>query len=163
MKKALTYICLVFLAVIQTGAGQYIRIFGVLPNLILTLTIVYSMTNGLVRSAVMGVVAGLLIDSTSHGVFGLNGLLLMYTAIIISYFSRKFYYENKLATFCGVFVYTALYESVLVILTQVIFSKTPFFYVFVRYVLVESIVNAVISIPVLYIVKWLNNEYIRGI
>ena len=163
MKKALTYITLILFVVIQTGLGKYIKFFGVLPNLILTFTIVYAMTNGMVRASALGLVAGLFIDSTSYGVFGLNGLMLMYTALIISYFSGKFYYENKTASFCGVLVYTAVYESFLLIVTQVIFSKAPFFYVFVRYILLESLINALISIPVLYWVKWLNNEYIRGI
>lgn len=163
MKKALTYITLVLFTIIQTGAGRYIRIFGVLPNLILMFTIVYSLTNGSLRAGILGLVAGLLIDATSYGVFGLNALMLMYTSLIISYFSRKFYYENKLATFCSVFVYTLVYESLLLILTQVVFSKSPFFFVLGRYILVESLINAVISLLILYWVKWLNNEYIRGI
>ena len=87
----------------------------------------------------------------------------MYTAIIASYFSRKFYYENKLASFCGVYIYTAIYESILLIFTQVIFSKAPFFSVFFRFILVESLINSAMAIPMLYVVKWLNNEYIRGI
>ena len=163
MKKVLTYITLLFLVVFQTGAGRYIRIFGILPNLILIFTILYSMTNGSMRAGVLGLVAGMLVDSTSYGIFGLNALLLMYTAIIVSYFSKRFYYENKTAAFCGVLIYTLVYESVLLILSQVIFSKAPFFYVFVRYIIPESFINAVISIVVLYWVKWLNNEYIRGI
>ena len=163
MKKTLTYICLVLIAVIQTSVGRYIRVFGILPNLVLIFTVLYSLTNGSVRAAVLGLVSGLLLDATSLGVFGLNGLMLMYTALIASYLSRKFYYENKLATFLGVFVYTLIYEAVLLILTQVMFSKSPFLYVFWRYIIVESLINSVISIPMLYLVKWLNNEYIRGI
>lgn len=163
MKKVLTYITLILFVVIQTGLGKYIRFFGVLPNLVLTFVVVYSMTNGMVRAAVVGLVGGLFLDSTSYGVFGMNGLMLMYTALIISYFSAKFYYENKTASFCGVLIYSALYESVLLIVTQVIYAKSPFLYVFGRYILLESLINALISIPVLYWVKWLNNEYIRGI
>lgn len=163
MKKVLTYITLVLFAVIQTASGRYIKIFGVLPNLVLTFTILYSLTNGSFRAGVLGLVAGLIIDSLSSSAFGLNALLLMYTAIIASYFSRKFYYENKLASFCGVYIYTAIYESILLIFTQVIFSKAPFFSVFFRFILVESLINSAMAIPMLYVVKWLNNEYIRGI
>ena len=163
MKKALTFITLILVAAIQTGAGQYIRIFGVLPNLILTFTILYSMTNDSFRAGACGLVAGFILDSTSHGVFGLNALLLMYAAIIISYFSKKFYYENKTAAFCGVFIYTAVYEAVLLILSHVLFSNASFFYVFIRYIILESLINAIISILLIYWIKWLNNEYIRGI
>ncbi|MBR3934361.1 MAG: rod shape-determining protein MreD [Clostridia bacterium] len=163
MKKTLTYITLVLLAVVQTAAGRHIKIFGVLPNLVLTFTILYSLTNGSFRAGVLGLVAGLILDSASASVFGLNALLMMYTAIIASYFSRKFYYENKVASFCGVYIYTTIYESVLLILTQVMFSRSPFFSVFIRYILVESLINSILAIPILYAVKWLNNEYIRGI
>ena len=163
MKKILTYISLVLLLVIQTAAGRYIRIFGVLPNLALTFTIVYSLTNGSFRAAALGLVCGLLFDSTSNGAFGLSGLIVMYIAIAASFFSRKYFYENKLAMVCGVFLFTVLYESILLVLTLVLFSEAPFFYCFVRFILPEAFINSVITVPVLMWVKWLNNEYIRGI
>lgn len=163
MKKTITYLTLVLLAVVQTGAGQYIKLFGVIPNIILTFAVVYSLTNSSVRSAVMGLTSGLVIDVTSAGTLGLNGIFLMYICLAVSYFSRKFYYENKLSSFISVYIYTAVYESLILITTQVIFSKSPFFYVLGRYILVESLINSLIAIPLMFWVKWLNNEYIRGI
>lgn len=163
MKKALTYISLVLLLVIQTSAGHYIEIFGVVPNITLTFVILYSLTNSLTKAAVMGLVGGLLFDSCRVGAFGLNGLLLMYTSLMASYFSSKFYYESKTVTVAGVFIYTILYKTMFLILTSVLFSQTPFLYTFFRYILVEALWNAIIALPMLIWVKSLNNEYIRGI
>lgn len=163
MKKILTYITLVLLLVVQTAAGRYIRIFGVLPNLALTFTIIYSLTNGSFRAAALGLVCGLLFDTTSSGAFGLNGLIVMYVAIAASFFSRKYFYENKLAMVCGVFAFTLIYESISLIMTLVLFSQAPFFYSFVRFILPEAVINSIITVPLLMWVKWLNNEYIRGI
>ena len=102
MKKVISYLTLVLLAVVQTGAGQYIKLFGILPNLILTFAVIYSLTNSSVRSAVMGLSAGIILDATTVGAFGLNGIFLMYTCLAVSYFSRRFYYENKLSSFISV-------------------------------------------------------------
>ncbi len=163
MKKVLTYIFLVLLFVIQTAAGHYIEIFGVIPNITLTFAIVYSLTNPMGKAAALGLLCGLLFDSCRVGAFGLNGLLLMYTCLTASYFASRFYYESKPVTAVGVFLYTAVYKALFLGLTSVMFSQTPFFQTFLRYVLVEALWNAVITIPVLSLVKWLNNEYIRGI
>jgi len=163
VKKVLTYIILLLLLVIQTSAGSYIRVFNVLPSPALVFTIIYSLTNGSFKSAALGLVCGLLFDATSSGVFGFNSFLVMYLCISASLFSRKYYYENKLATVCGVFLFTVIYETLTLIFTVVLFSKAPFFYSFFRYILPEALINSIIAIPVLMCVKWLNNEYIRGI
>ncbi len=163
MKKTLTYIILFVLLAIQTSAGHYIKIFGVVPNITLTFTFVYALTNTPLRSAALGVVCGLLFDSCRVGAFGLGGFILMYTCLAAAYISSKFYYESRFSVASGVFVYTLIYNAVFLVLTSVLFGRAPFFYTFARYILVEALWNSLISFPMLILVKWLNNEYIRGI
>ena len=163
MKKALTYISLVLLFVFQTSAGPYIKIFGVIPGLILTFTICYSLTNSTFKSAAVGLVCGLLTDSATSGAFGLDGLIVMYLAIAVSYFSRKFYHENKLFVICSVMLFTVIYETVSMGVAVLMVSGTPILYSFVRIVIPAAIYNGLIAVPVYMLVKWLNNEYIRGI
>lgn len=163
MKKVLTYISLVLLVILTTSAGRYIEIFGVSPNPALCFVIIYSLTNGSAKSAALGLVCGLMFDSVSDVAFGFNSLILMYMCLISSYFSKRFYYHNKPALVFGVFMYSLFYQTVSLVFTAVIFSDAPFFYTFFRFALVEAIFNSIIAIPLLWWVKWLNNEYIRGI
>ncbi|MBO5743318.1 MAG: rod shape-determining protein MreD [Clostridia bacterium] len=163
MKKVLTYISLVLLVILGTSLGRYIEIFGVSPNPALCFVIIYSLTNGSVRSASLGLVCGLIFDSVSNVAFGFNGLILMYMCLISSYFSKRFYYHNKTALVFGVFMYSLFYETLSMLFTAVIFSDAPFFHTFFRFALVEASLNSIIAIPILFWVKWLNNEYIRGI
>jgi rod shape-determining protein MreD len=163
LKKFLTYLSLVILVILETSAGRYIEIFGISPNPALCFTIIYALTNGSVKSAALGLVCGLLFDSVSDVAFGFNSLILMYMSILASYFSRRFYYHNIFALVFGVFMYSLFYETISLVFTAVIFSDAPFFYSFSRFVLTESIFNAIIAVPMLWWVKWLNNEYIRGI
>lgn len=163
MKKILTYVTLVLLFVIQTSAGHYIRLWGVLPNPAFSFTIVYALTNGSFRGAALGLCCGLLFDSGTHIAFGFFGLVVMYLSCSASFFSRRYYYENKLSIFSGVFIYTIIFESISLIFTAVLYGEAPFFYSFARFVLPEALINSLISIPLLMWVKWLNNEYIRGI
>jgi len=163
VKKALTYISLVLLFVFQTSAGPYIKIFGVLPGIVLTFAVCYSLTNTTFKSAAVGLVCGLLTDSATSGAFGLDALIMMYLAIAVSYFSRKFYHENKLFAVCSVMLFTVVYETVSLGISVLMVSDVPIFFSFIRIVIPEAIYNAVITIPVFMLVKWLNNEYIRGI
>lgn len=87
----------------------------------------------------------------------------MYLALAASYFSHKYYYENKLAIAFGVFIYTLVYETISLVFTVLLLHEAPFIYSFFRIVFLEAVINSVISIPVFLWVKWLNNEYIRGI
>ena len=151
------------LLVVQTAAGRYIKIFGILPNIAFCFTIVYSLTNGTFRSAILGLCCGILIDSTTDVAFGFNSLVIMYIALSASYFSHKYYYQNKFAVALGVFIYSPIYETILIVFSVLLFSEAPFLYSFFRYAFVEAIINSLISIPVFLWVKWLNNEYIRGI
>lgn len=163
MKKFLTYLSLVLLVIVESSLGRYIEISGISPNPALCFTIIYALTNGSVRSAALGLVCGLLFDSVSNVAFGFNSLVLMYMCLMCSYFSRKFYYHNKTALVFGVFMYGIVYETVCLIFTAVTFSDAPFFYTFFRFILPEAFLNSLIAIPMLWWVKWLNNEYIRGI
>ena len=149
--------------ILGTSLGRYIEIFGVSPNPALCFVIIYSLTNGSVRSASLGLVCGLIFDSVSNVAFGFNGLILMYMCLISSYFSKRFYYHNKTALVFGVFMYSLFYETLSMLFTAVIFSDAPFFHTFFRFALVEASLNSIIAIPILFWVKWLNNEYIRGI
>lgn len=163
MKQFLTYLSLALLVVFQSAAGHYIKFFGVMPNFALCFTIIYALTNGSMRAAILGLACGLLFDCTANVAFGFNSLLLMYMTLICSYFSRKFYYQNKTAVVFGVFIYTLAIESISLVFTAVLFSDAPFFYSFFRFVLIEAVLNSIIATPLLFWVKWLNNEYIRGI
>ena len=149
--------------ILGTSLGRYIEIFGVSPNPALCFVIIYSLTNGSVRSASLGLVCGLIFDSVSNVAFGFNGLILMYMCLISSYFSKRFYYHNKTALVFGVFMYSLFYETLSMLFTAVIFFDAPFFHTFFRFALVEATLNSIIAIPILFWVKWLNNEYIRGI
>ncbi len=151
------------LLVVQTAAGRYIKIFGILPNLAFCFTLTYAMTNGSFRAALLGLLCGILIDSTTDVAFGFNGLVIMYLALAASYFSHKYYYQNKYAVAFAVFSYSLVYETIHIVFSLLLFSEAPFLYSFFRYAFIEALINSLISIPVFLWVKWLNNEYIRGI
>ena len=88
---------------------------------------------------------------------------MMYLAIAVSCFSRKFYHENKLFSICSVMLFTVIYETFSLAISVFMVPHIPFFYSFIRVVIPITIYNGCITVPLLMLVKWLNNEYIRGI
>ena len=164
MKKVLTFVSLFLLLVFQTTVGQYIKIFNVLPDFILTFAIVYSVSNMAFKSAVTGLVSGLLLDFTLvHSPYGISALIMMYTCTVVSNLSGKFYYESIPVSLCFVFGATVGYEFIYLLLTKGIFSEVSMVYALWRYIVPEAILNTIICLPLRLWVRWLKNEYIRGI
>ncbi len=162
-KRILSYALLVLFALIQTSAGRYIKIFGVLPNIVFCYTAVYALTNSSLRSAPMGLVCGLIIDTFSKGIFGANGFILLYLCMLASYLFGRYCFESRLCLMGGAFVFTLVYEAISVLLMSFFGTGLSFFYCLMRYILPLCVINSIISFPMIILVKWLNSEYIRGI
>lgn len=162
-KRILSYSLLVLFALIQTAAGRYIRIFGVLPNIALCYTAVYALTNSPVRAAPLGLLCGLMIDALSKGIFGANGLILMYFSMLASYLFGRYFFESRFCICIGAFIFTFFYELTSLLLVSVFGADAGFFYCLIRYIIPLCLINAILSLPMIILVKWLNSEYIRGI
>ncbi len=164
MKKFLTFLSLFLLLVFQTTAGQYIKLFDVLPNYMLVFIILYSMSNTHAKTLIFGVTCGLMMDAvSSHSLFGLSTLMIMFMTLGICWLTNRFYYENGVLAVVLVFILTFAYDFLYLFLTKGIFDEISMFYCFWRYMLPEAVLNSVICIPVRYWTLWLKNEYIRGI
>ncbi len=162
-KRILSYALLVLFVLIQTAAGRYIRIFGVLPNIALCYAAVYAFTNSLFRSAALGLACGLMIDALSKGIFGANGFALMYLSMLASYLFGRYCYESRLCISGGVFLLTLVYELSSLVLSSLFGSDAGVFYCLIRYILPLCIINSLLALPMTALVKWLGSEYIRGI
>lgn len=163
MKKILSYLTLLLLFVLQTSLGQYIKIFSVMPNLIFAYAIIYSMTNSALKSAVMGCVCGLLTDVSFGETSYVNALLIMYISLAVSHIYGKHFFENKLVYAGGVFAGTVVYDILIIIITAFTSGSLPFLYTFFRFTVPEAFINSAVSLLFLIYVRWLNNEFVRGI
>lgn len=163
MKKILSAIAVFFVYAIQTSIISRVDLFGIEINLMLTFALVYAAYSDLLAAGIMGCICGLLLDVSSSTVFGYNGLIVMYIAVLTSIVASKFYSESRLVSIIIVAVSCFLCELVRLALYNTMFESMSVAYASFRYILPQALLNSVVSVPVTVFVKWLKNEYIRGI
>ena len=74
---------------LQSLLFENLKIFSCSPDLVITLIIIFSVSLDFVPAAVLGAFAGLLIDVMYEQVFGLNLLIYMFFALLISLAADK--------------------------------------------------------------------------
>ncbi len=163
MKKFFLSLTLLVLFVIQTSIGDKLKIFSVSPNLILIFVILFSMNASILKSAIAGLICGLLTDSVGFWVIGYNALFMMYIGILTSVMSSRYYFETKLTTFIIVFVFTFIFGFINTVVSSVIVSKLPVWYITYRYILFECVYNSYVALVISPLIKRLKIEYVRGI
>ena len=163
MKKILTALIFCLILIVQTSMGIHINIFGITPNLLLIFALLMSVNSSAFKAGLIGCICGLVFDFSSDGSIGFYGLVVMYMCIITSALSNRFYVESILASVIIVFVMGFLCEFVCLMFSDALFEDFSLLHSTIRYILPESIINAIISVLFAKPTRWLNNEYIRGI
>ena len=121
MKKKLLFYSffIVFFLLLQTTLLQHVKIHGVMPNMLITLTIVTALVRNSTEGAVVGFFSGLCIDMQFGAVLGFYGLVGMFAGIAAGSLSRKIYRENLLVVAFFTFVYSVVYESVVFVINNI--------------------------------------------
>ncbi len=162
MKKAVTYITLVLLFVLQSTVNNYIDIYHIFPNLILVFTICYSLKTEPFKAACLGFVAGMLTDISIGRYMGLNTLLFMYTAILVSSFGFNYLKDNIFTSALCVFVVSLIFEFVYGFLIYVLFDMATVKQVVLDVVVFEAVYNMLVSFLLYTYTGWLAREQVRS-
>ena len=163
MKKFLSAVILLLLFALQTSVMSPSVIFGIEINLVLVYTFAYAVNSDLFASAVMGALCGMLLDVSGGSVIGYNILIVMYLSALTSVVSFRFYSENRMVSVVIVTLSVFVCEFLRLVIYGTLFTDIEIMYTVIRYILPQAVLNAVVCVPVMMCVKWLKNEYIRGI
>lgn len=163
MKKILLYVALVLFAVVTTSLGDYIKFFGISVNLALVYTILYAVKSSPAQAAIMGCLCGLIMDLSGVNIPGINALIVMYISLGISYVANRFFYESKIFELFSVLLCVFFAQFFSLMITRAIFGTVSQLYASVRYILPSSALSVVAAVPMSFVIRWLKNEYIRGI
>lgn len=162
MKYFWSYFTVLILFLVQTTLGKYIDILGIAPNFVFVFAVCYSMYNFPVRSAILCVTAGLLLDLYGCKTVGVNALLYMYIGLAVSLFGSSLMKKNIWAVVLGVIIVSALYQSVYLLFGYVLKSDVSFLYGFLRIVIPGTLYDGVAALVLSNWAKWLSEEQIRG-
>ncbi len=163
LNYVLTYITLIVIYILQTSLGIYIDIYDIAPNIIFVFAVCYSMYNFPVRSTVLCLVAGIMVDLYSQPYVGINALLYMYIGLAISNFAGSLIKKNIWTVALGVLVVSVVYHTAMLIINYVIPGYAAFWYPFLRIVLPTALYDGVISVVIACWARWLSEERIKGL
>jgi len=112
IKRYSLYIILIGAFLIQLLFLDHIKIAGAKPDLLILLVVFFAIFFGPSTGAEAGFVYGLLKDTYSLDIFGVNFLLLSLTGLIAGILSPKLFRESKLTQVLLVFASSVLYMIV---------------------------------------------------
>lgn len=99
--------------ILQSLLLENIKIFSCSPDLILACVIIFAVSQDFITASIMGAFAGLLKDALYARVFGMNILIYMYLAILVSISVDKKNDNSPLIMSWILFVCTASFEIAL--------------------------------------------------
>lgn len=158
VKIFLISIYILIITVVQSTILDYIRVFGVKPNLLVVFIICFSLIHGdMAEGAAVGFFSGLAQDMVTGKVLGLYSLLGMFLGLVLSSVNRRLYRDNVIVIIFFTFIASAIYESVLMLY---VYLKQPFNLVeALRYgILPVTIYNCAVSILFYVLVSKLNKR-----
>lgn len=157
--KAVYFSILLYgIIILQTTLLNYISINNIKPNLILIFIICVALIKGGLESAFIGLAAGLLQDILTGGSIGPYALMGFLVGFSLGGFNKRFYKDNIFACAIITIVVSMLYESVF-ILPRIPFNNLALFIsIFKSGILVETVYNVVMCIPIYILILKINNR-----
>lgn len=155
---AVFFVC----AIIQTGIVGYIDIFGIRPNLFITLITCFALLGRAAEGAVIGFIAGIIQDMTMGYSLGGYAVLGMYLGLIVGILNTGFVKENLLVAIAFVFGASIAYETIFYFLVLFISGQTDILLAFRKIILPEAVYNslaALLFFPIVVLIDgWLRQR-----
>lgn len=147
-RYALTVGFVFLLTVVQTTVLRTVEIFGVIPNLLLSAVICYSLIKGDPKAVVFGVVCGFLLDFFGGRTIGMNTLLCTYTALLCILLHGGLFNNNAFVAMLFVFVISVPYEFMNYFFHFFIWGEASVLYALFAKILPGAVYNALVTLVI---------------
>ncbi len=159
MKVALHGGFLLLCSVLQATWLNYISVFDVKPNLFLVYVVVLSFFCNKTEGAVVGAVFGLVLDVIIGKIIGVNTVISLLVGFTVALFCERVIRKNSvLVTALSIVVITIVYESLYYLFAFLFVEGMGYWNALIGVILPECIFNAIISIPLYYILRKLTQH-----
>lgn len=142
---------LIFFAIIQISALNYIEIFGVKPNILLASVILLALYKGSRAGIETGIIAGSLYDLGSSATFGLSIVSYMLCGYAVGFLGKNVYKEHVFLRSLIVLVFS-LATGLIYYLVLSIFQASPPFVPSIKYVILPYSLYTTLASPFLFLI-----------
>jgi len=144
--------------ILQTTIFSHLRFFGMIPDLVLILTVCFALLRGATEGAIVGFFSGLLEDMFSGQSLGINAISKMLIAYVIGLTEEKVYKENPWVAVVALLVATILDNLLAIFLYKTFFTLPNLGFTTFNRVLWPAILYNIFLAPFVYIklYSWLS-------
>lgn len=131
--------------ILQSTLFSHLTLFGIKPDIVTTLVVLFSMIKGPKAGAKAGLVGGLLQDIMFGQFLGLNTLTKMFTGYLFGLLERKIYKDNFFIPIVVVFAGTFVSETIFYVLRSAVLPTVDYFSTLRRMTLYVALYNCLIT------------------
>lgn len=154
MKTVHYGIWFILLSSLQPTLLNYIKIYGIKPNLILIFIVLIAFFEGKKDGAAVGAVFGLFFDLLVGKIVGLHAILYMYLGSLFGIASEKFLKKPTLIIAVPVVLLVSLLTGCAEYVFRILnIAQFSFKYAFLGILLPEAVYSAIFTIPMYLILK----------
>jgi rod shape-determining protein MreD len=137
---------LLLLICLQNSLFEYIKIFGVKPDIVLTFVICFTLIRGNPEGTIVGAAGGIVEDVFFGGSFGINSIACMISAYFTGLVEEKIYKDNifipGIFTFCA----TIVKEMIVFLFMYLTRASMDISIVFTHIIVPEAIYNTILAV-----------------
>jgi len=142
---------IILLTSFQASLCQYLKIFSVMPNIVIAFVLAVSVNEGPIEAGIVGLICGIITDFLSSGTIVINSISYMYLPIIFGYINISFFRKNVGVTMLFSGISAVICEASIQIFHFAIAGKSSFFYMLFVKILPIGIYTAISAIPIYYL------------
>ncbi len=139
---------------IQTTVLRYISIAGVTPDIILIFTVYAGLRQGKEKGITTGFILGLIQDSLSAGIMGVNALSKGLLGFIVGDIREKIMSENTITQCFFIFIATIFDGLIVLLISETIFPEDLGGRISLRPLLSRALYNSIIGLLIFGVSKW---------
>jgi len=151
-------ICILLIVIIQSTVLDAVRIFNIIPNVMIVFVVCTAFLRGSIEGAVVGFFMGLVQDMLFGLMLGFYALLGMYLGLVVGLINRRLYRDNLLVIVFFTFVSSIAYEAAVFFMATfglIISGQVNVLSPLIGIILPEAFLNCIVSIFVyLFLFRW---------
>lgn len=147
IKRRISTIVIILLAfLLQTTALHAIELAGVVPNILLILTVCYAYMRGRTSGLLIGFLCGILLDMQFGNVIGLYAFIFMTIGFLCGYCQKIYFTDNYILPCALVGISDLIYGVYYFVTEFLVRGRLYFGFAFVSVILPEIIYTLIVSV-----------------
>lgn len=156
MRRGIVTVILILISfLLQTTVLHYIELGGVIPNILLIITVYTGYINGRTPGIIAGLVCGFILDGQYGDLIGLYALIYMTIGYVNGLSNRIFYREDTMMPLVLVAISEIVYGVLVFVLEFLLRGKISLGYYLGRVMMPELVYTLVVSIFLYKFILWL--------